>query len=62
MDIAPLLALIPAQYAAYVFAVGGIAAAVATVLPKPVATTGAYPAVYKIVNFVGLNFGHAKNV
>ena len=61
MDVSALVALIPAQYVGYVFAVGGVAAAVATVMPKPAATTGAYATVYKIVNFVGLNFGHAKN-
>lgn len=57
-----LIALIPAQYAVYVAAVGGICAFVASRLPAPSATSAAwYPAVYAVVNFVGCNFGHAKN-
>jgi hypothetical protein len=61
MDVSALIALVPAQYTVYIFAAGGVAGAIATVLPKPTATTGWYPAVYKVVNFVGLNFGRAKN-
>jgi len=61
MDLSIILALIPAQYAMYAAALCGVCAAIATVLPPPSAASGAYSLVYKVVNVLAANVGHAKN-
>lgn len=62
MDLTPLLAILPVQYAAYVGALFGIAAIVAKFMPPPAATSGkAYSAAYTVVNVLGMNSGHATN-
>jgi hypothetical protein len=61
MDFSVILPLVPAQYAVYVAAICGVCAAVATVLPPPSAASGAYSLVYKVVNVLAANVGHAKN-
>ena len=62
MDMSALLALVPAKYLIYVAAASGIFSAVATILPPPAADDKTvYPTVYKVVNFVALNLGHATN-
>jgi hypothetical protein len=54
--------LIQPQYLQYLLAVGGCCSVIAAVLKPPVAgATGWYPAVYTIVNFLAVNFGHARN-
>lgn len=46
-----------------VYVTGGamIIAAIMTMLPKPESETGVYAVVYKVLNFVAMNFGKAKN-
>lgn len=63
MDWWSLVASIPGvgPYLPYLAALGICCAAIATVMPPPKSTTGVYAAVYKTVNFLGLNFGHARN-
>ena len=63
MDLWNLIASIPGvgPYLPYVAALGVCCAAIATVLPPPKSTTGAYALVYKAVNYIGLNLGHARN-
>lgn len=61
MDISVLLAMVPAQYVAYVTAAVAIASALATVLPPPTAPTGLYYRVYQVVNLLAMNKGNAAN-
>jgi hypothetical protein len=53
--------LVPPQYAGYAAAAVGVAAAVSSALPPPSSPTGTYAWIYGIFNFVGANFGYAKN-
>ena len=61
MDPSTLLSMIPAPYLPYAFAAVAACAAVATVLPPPKTSGGIYAGLYHTVNFIALNFGHAKN-
>lgn len=62
MDLSPLLSLIPAKDLIYVTAAVTVCSTIATVLPAPKSgAKGVYPAIYKIVNFIALNVGHATN-
>ena len=61
MDASTLLAMVPAHYLPYATAAVAVCAAVATVLPAPAAKGTVYAAIYDGVNFIALNFGHAKN-
>ena len=60
-----LEAYLPQQYWPYIAALVTVCAGVATIMPPPGATgvtaTPAYGAVYKAINWVAFNFGHAKN-
>ena len=50
------------DYAELAFAVIGVCAAVAALLPAPGADSGViYRAVYGLLNFLAVNFGHARN-
>lgn len=44
----------------YLAALGLICAALATGLPAPATASGWYYFAYKMINFAGLNLGHAK--
>ena len=58
---ATLLALF-GDYAELAFAVIGVCAAVAAMLPAPGEDSGiVYRAVYGLLNFLAVNFGHARN-
>jgi hypothetical protein len=64
MDFMTLLAAIPGAgpLLPYLPVVIAVCAAVAATLPHPAAaSTGAYPAIYAVVNFIALNIGKAKN-
>lgn len=64
MDLWSFIASIPGigPYLPYIAAFGLICAAVATILPPPKNTSGgAYALVYRAVNYIGLNIGHARN-
>jgi len=59
---AALLAMIPREYLAYVTGAVAVCGVLATMLRAPVDTSPQwYRVVYKGVNFVALNFGHARN-
>lgn len=48
--------------AAVIAATVAFASALAAALPPPaMPASGVYPIVYALVNFVAVNFGHAKN-
>ena len=50
------------DYGQLVLAIIGVFAAVATLIPAPDENSGkVYRAFYKTVNWLGANFGHAKN-
>ena len=50
------------DYAELAFAVIGVCAAVSALLPAPGADSGIiYRAVYGVLNFLAVNFGHARN-
>jgi len=50
------------EYGSLVLAVIGVFAALATLLPAPGEKSGkVYCAFYKVVNWLGANFGHASN-
>jgi hypothetical protein len=63
MDLWTALAAIPGvgPYLPYIAAVGLVCAALSTALPPPSGKSNAYAIFYRAVNFLGLNFGHAKN-
>lgn len=62
MDLQTLLAAIPTAWVPYVTGLVTFAATVSVFLPPPTQPiTGWYPAVYGILNWVGMNFGHARN-
>lgn len=61
MDLTTILSSIPGQYTVYISVFVAVCAALSTSLPAPTKTTGFYFYLYKAVNFIGLNFGHAKN-
>ena len=64
MDLMTTLAAIPGPgpLLPYIAAAIALCAAIAVALPHPAAgTTGIYPAIYAVVNFIALNFGHARN-
>ncbi|WP_428486007.1 hypothetical protein [Rhodopila sp.] len=64
MDLMTALAAIPAAgpLLPYIAAAITICAGVAIALPHPAAgATGIYPTIYAVVNFIALNFGHARN-
>ena len=59
---AVLLALIPKEYLAYVTGAVAVCGVLATMLRAPGDTSPQwYRVVYRTVNSVALNFGHAKN-
>lgn len=62
MDLMTAIAAIPGIGPAlpYIMALGLICAAASTVMPPPTGS-GWYVGLYKIVNFIGMNFGHARN-
>lgn len=62
MDIMTLLAQIPGigPVLPYIVALGAICAALSTVLPPPKGS-GVYATVYRAINLIGLNIGHASN-
>lgn len=50
------------DYAELAFAVIGVCAAVAAMLPAPREDSGIiYRAIYGLLNFLAVNFGHARN-
>ena len=55
-----LLALIPTQYLPYATAAVTICAAIAAMVPASAVPAPIAP-LYNVINFVALNFGHAKN-
>ncbi len=64
MDLMSTLAAVPGAgpVLPYIAAAIAICAAIAVVLPRPAANAaGLYPAIYAVVNFVAMNFGHATN-
>jgi hypothetical protein len=64
MDLVTLIAAIPGTAPAlpYVAVAVSVCGALAVVLPHPVAeSTRLYVAIYRLVNFVALNFGYARN-
>lgn len=63
MDLWSFIASIPGigPYLPYIGAAGVCCMAIATVMPPPKSTTGAYAIAYKVVNYIGLNIGHARN-
>ncbi len=64
MEIMSTLAAIPGGSSLLPYVAGGIAlcAAISVALPPPsTGATGVYPMIYAVVNFVALNFGHARN-
>ena len=64
IDLNVLVALVPslAPYAGIIGAVGYLAAAIATKMPAPQAGGSVtYAIVYRAVNMLGLNLGHAAN-
>lgn len=62
MDLTQLLNEILGSWAGVFFAVVGVVAAIATMLPAPVSTSGTtYRIVYNMLNWLAMNFGKAKN-
>ena len=66
MDPSTLLAAVPTQYLPWVTGAVAIASVLATQIPPPPANPATLPqkvwyAVYRAVNFVSINFGHARN-
>lgn len=64
MEVWNAIASIPGigPYLPYVAAFGMCCAAIATCLPPPSATDGTpYKAIYRLVQWAGLNIGHARN-
>ena len=65
MDLTPILALIPPQDLVYVPALWGVCSLLASLMPPPgngtVTGNPAYAAAYKLVNFLAINLGHARN-
>lgn len=61
MDLSTILAFVPVEYGAYVFAVFGICAVVAAVWKQPAEGSKLLP-VWAIVNALGANAGHAVNL
>ena len=63
MDISALASIVPAlaPFVPYLTAAVAVCATLATVLPKPAVDTGVYAGVYRSVNYIALNFGHARN-
>lgn len=61
IDLAAILAAFPAL-APYVPVIIAVAAILASLLPAPAAATGgAYALLYRLVNLLGANVGHARN-
>jgi hypothetical protein len=58
--VAVVLALVPAQYAAYLLAVCGVCAVIAALWRRPAADSDWLP-LYQLVNALGANFLHARN-
>lgn len=56
-----ITAHLPAQYAVIVSCIVAVCATLSTTLPAPTKTNGVYFYFYKVVNFIGLNLGHATN-
>lgn len=64
MDLITLLTAIPAigPFLPYILVAGAVASAIATILPAPtVESSKAYASTYRIVNWLALNVGKAKN-
>lgn len=63
MDLITAIASIPGIGPAlpYVGALGVVSAVLATALPPPANTASTYGRIYTAVNWLGLNFGHARN-
>ena len=62
MDPQSLLTVVPTAWVPYATALVAVAAAMSTALPPPKQpVSGWYPVVYGVINWIGLNFGHAKN-
>jgi hypothetical protein len=64
MDLVTLVTSIPGvgPYLPYVIAFGTICSAIATLLPPPLAGgSPIYATIYRLVNWMALNIGHARN-
>jgi hypothetical protein len=63
MDLINLLSAVPlfGPVLPYAMAVGACCAGIATILPPPSMPGSPYGVAYQIVNFIGMNFGHARN-
>jgi len=62
MDLSALLSFVPAKYLVYVITAIGICGIISTALPAPSTTKGLYYGIYQTVNWIALNFWHAKNL
>ena len=61
MDIVSLLALVPAQYLAYVTVAVAVCSALDAALPQPLEGSR-WVGPRKLLAFVALNLGHARNL
>jgi len=63
MDVMTALAQIPGigPVLPYLIALVGLCAALAAILPPPKVEGGLYARIYGVVNFIGVNIGHATN-
>jgi hypothetical protein len=62
MDLQTLLSAVPLAWVPYVtFAVTAGSALGAALPPPKQPISGWYPVVYGVANWIGLNFGHARN-